>query len=316
MVVVESSVHVVVLRDEHDALDAVQNDTENIIDLGVKIRDLGFKSLYSRIESSIDGFVNFTILLAGNLDGLLESLIKLVLEILVKLSLEISDIEFLCNFCINSLKLGLDSTCTGVTLKCLLENVHIGAEDIYFLACVISGGLYSINLAYDLRDLKFRVILGGKRIKLALDNIKTASDLTNLRVELSDLHITFKGLFEIRLLNVVRKILLNGGNPSGQSRGVRLKTINKFVESINILLVVLLCLKRGDGLLKVGNQAVDLLDRLVRRTLESVELALQIVNTAVNLVDVLRVVRTAGVRECYASNGEHRNQSKKFVHKG
>ena len=80
--------------------------------------------------------------------------------------------------------------------------------------------------------------------------------------------------------------------------------------------MVLLCLKRGDGLLKVGNQAVDLLDRLVRRTLESVELALQIVNTAVNLVDVLRVVRTAGVRECYASNGEHRNQSKKFVHKG
>ena len=304
MVVVESSVHVVVLRDEHDALDAVQNDTENIIDLGVKIRDLGFKSRYSRIESSIDGFVNFTILiLAGNLDGSLESLIKLALEILVKLSLEISDVEFLCNFCINSLKLGLDSTCTGVTLKCLLENVHIGAEDTYFLACVISGGLYSINLAYDLRDLKFRVILGGKRIKLALDNIKTASDLTNRLVVISDLHITFKGLFEIRLLNVVRKILLNGGNPSGQSRGVRLKTINKFVESINILLVVLLCLKRGDGLLKVGNQAVDLLDRLVRRTLESVELALQIVNTAVNLVDVLRVVRTAGVRECQPCYG-------------
>ena len=110
MVVVESSVHVVVLRDEHDALDAVQNDTENIIDLGVKIRDLGVKSLYSRIESSIDGFVNFTILLAGSLDGSLESLIKLVLEILVKLSLEISDVELLGNLLVNSIELGADGT--------------------------------------------------------------------------------------------------------------------------------------------------------------------------------------------------------------
>ena len=101
---------IVVLRNQGDAAETVGDDAEDSVDSCVEIRDLGFKSLYSRIESSIDGFVNFTILRAGNPDGLLESLIKLALEILVKLSLEISDVELLGNLLVNSIELGADGT--------------------------------------------------------------------------------------------------------------------------------------------------------------------------------------------------------------
>ena len=66
------------------------------------------------------------------------------------------------------------------------------------------------------------------------------------------------------------------------------------------------------GVLQLRGRSLQILHLALHRS----QTALNVINAVVNLVDILRVVRTAGVRECYASNGEHRNQSKKFVHKG
>ena len=79
------------------------------------------------------------------------------------------------------------------------------------------------------------------------------------------------------------------------------------------------CLEGLDGRVGLRLSVLQLRGRslqILHLALHRSQTALNVINAVVNLVDILRVVRTAGVRECYASNGEHRNQSKKFVHKG
>ena len=168
--------------------------------------------------------------------------------------------------------------------------------------CLGSEGWENIRLKIRLPSLKSRDP-AAQSVSQGLESRDLRVDRSNILIvlRLKSRDLVFKTLFQSSVCSLVssfkvsdvlvvlsfecRKRVLQGGNVVLRSREGSLEAADSGLES------GYLALQRSYRTLEGGN-------------------------TVVRVLDILRVVRTAGVRECYASDSEHRNQSKKFFHKG